>query len=225
MNRGRHAKTWRKWALLSGLMAFAGMGCTPATLWFLAGGADKKEPPPMPLTAQDGKKEITVAILATATPGLSIDCAGMERELAVEIGKRMTEETKEERHPIRVIDQSKVQQARSKSGGSWQEPTALGKQLGADYVLDVTLTAMSMMPSEYGGEMFEGRGSVSIAVYNVAQPGKKLFDYVQNPNAPMKSTGAATTASYRQFFIKRIASDIAYQHVPHRPTHGLPPLQ
>jgi hypothetical protein len=211
--------------VLSGLMAFAGMGCTPATLWFLAGGADKKEPPPMPMSSKDGKKEITVAILTTAAPGLSVDCAGVERELAVLIGQRMTDETKEDRRPIRVVDQAKIQRARNKAGGNWQEPAALGKQVGADYVLDITLTSMSMMPAEYGGEMYQGRGSLNVAVYDTTQPGKKLYDYVQTSSAPIQSTGAVNAAGYRQTFVKQMASDIAFRHVPHSPTRGLPPLQ
>jgi hypothetical protein len=211
--------------VLSGLMAFAGMGCTPATLWFLAGGADKKEPPPMPLTAKDGKKPITVAIVATAAPGLGVDCAGVERELAIAIGKRMAAETKEDRHPVQIVDQSKVQSARNKTGGSWQEPTALGKQVGADYVLDITLTSMNMLPAEYGGEMYEGRGSLNVAVYDTTQPGKKLYEYVHNATAPTKSTGAVNAAFYRQFFVERMANDVAYRHVEHPPVRELPPLQ
>src|SRR5215217_550882 len=98
--------TTRRAVLAGGLLAFAGMGCNPATLYFLMRGDDKVKPN-IPLPAKDGKKEVTVAILANGSSATGLDFAGAERELAALIAQKMMVETKEDKHPIRVIEQAK----------------------------------------------------------------------------------------------------------------------
>src|SRR4051794_32416987 len=95
--------TTRRALLAGGLLAFAGMGGNPATLYFLMRGDDKVKPE-IPLPVKEGKKEVTVVILANGSPSLGYDFAGAERELAALTAQKMMIETKEDKHPIRVIE-------------------------------------------------------------------------------------------------------------------------
>ncbi len=228
MGRGRRSTAWRRWVIGLGLLALASMGCSPSTLWFLMRGDDKK-PPEVPLPAKEGKKEVTVAILASAAPTLGADpaFAGTERELAVLVGQRMAEETKDDRRPIRVIDQAKIEHFKATAPQDWRvmDPAAVGKKLGADYVLDLTLESMSIFQPEYGREFYQGRATGTVAVYDTDKPGQKLQDYPLLSVGEQRSTAALTPAGYRKWFVTKVATEIANRHVPHVAVRDLPPLQ
>jgi len=208
-------QTTRRLVLAGGLAAFAAMGCNPATLYFLMRGDDKVQPN-IPLPAKDGKKEVTVAILANGSPSLSYDFAGAERELVALAAQQMMTETKEDKHPIRVIEQGKVDKFKA-ANPNWKTLSggAVGKQLGADYVIDLTLTSMSMYQPEYGQEFFQGRASLQVVVYDTATPDKPLRDYVHNSMEEPKSTAADSPAGYRRSFVAKVAQEVAYRHIPH----------
>jgi hypothetical protein len=214
--------TTRRALLVGGLVAFAGMGCNPATLYFLMRGDDKVKPE-IPLPAKEGKKEVTVVILANGSPSLSYDFAGAERELVALVAQKMMTETKEDKHPIRVIEQAKVDKFKA-ANPSWQTLSggAVGKQLGADYVIDLTLTSMSMYQPEYGKEFYQGRASLQVVVYDTATPDKPLQDYVHNSMEEPRSTAADSPAGYRRRYIAKVAQEVAYRHIPHVTASHLP---
>jgi hypothetical protein len=227
MGRGQRSKAWQKWAVLTGLLALTGMGCSASTLGFLF--RDDKRPPEIPLPAKEGKKQVTVAILANASPTLSADpaFAGVERELAALLGQRLAEETKDDRRPIQVIEPSKVEHFKATSAQDWRvmDPAAVGKKLGADYVLDLTLESMSIYQPEYGREFYQGRATGQVTVYDTDKPGQKFQDYPLLSMGEQRSTAAVTPAGYRKFFIEKVAREIAHRHIPHETVRELPPIQ
>lgn len=214
--------TTRRAVLAGGLAAFAAMGCNPATLYFLMRGDDKVKPE-IPLPAKEGKKEVTVAILANGSPGLSYDFAGAERELVALAAQKMMTETREDKHPIRVIEQGKVDKFKT-ANPNWKTLSggAVGQQLGVDYVIDLTLTSMGMYQPEYGKEFYQGRATLQVVVYDTATPDKPLRDYIHNSMEEPKSTAALSPAGYRRWFIEKVAQEIAYRHIPHVTASHLP---
>lgn len=214
--------TTRRALLVGGLAAFAGMGCNPATLYFLMRGDDKVKPN-IPLPAKEGKKDVTVAILANGAPSLSFEFAGAERELAALIAQIMMMETKEDKHPVRVIEQGKVDKFRA-ANPNWKTLSGgtIGQQLGADYVVDLTLTSMGMYQPEYGKEFYQGRATLQVVVYDAAIPDKPLRDYIHNSMEQPKSTAALSPAGYRRWYIEKVAQEVAYQHIPHVTASHIP---
>jgi hypothetical protein len=184
---------------------------------------DDKVKPEIPLPAKDGKKEVTVVILANGSPGLAYDFAGAERELVALVAQRMMMEMKEDKHPIRVIEQGKVDKFKA-SNPNWKTMSggAVGKALGADYVIDLTLTSMSMYQPEYGKEFFQGRASVQVVVYDTATPDKPLRDYIHNAMEQPESTASRSPAGYRKWFIEKVAEEVAYRHIPHVTASHIP---
>ena len=222
----RANRVWRRRAVLGGLVAVFGLGCSPSSLWFLMRGDDKRQPE-IPLPAKKDKDHVTVAILANGSPTLGIDFAGAERELATLVGKRMADETQKDEHPIRVVEASKVERLKHTPGRDWRtaNPAALGKELGVDYVLDLTLNSMTMYQPEYGREFYQGRASLQVVVYDTEKPDAPIQDYVHNSMSPEKSTAAVTPAFYRKHFIDQVATEIAHRHIPHMAVRELPAMR
>ncbi|HVK18602.1 MAG TPA: hypothetical protein VM533_16835 [Fimbriiglobus sp.] len=228
MGRGQRSAAWRRWVIGLGLLAFASMGCSPSTLWFLMRGDDKRDPV-SPLPCKDGKDVVTVAILSSASPTLGMDpyFTGSERELATLIGQRMAAETKEDRRPIRVIEQSKMEQFKKTPGQDWRtmNPAAIGKKVGADYVIDLTVNSMSIFQPEFGREFYQGRAQLQVVVWDVEKPDAPYQDYFHPSVGEQKSTAALSPAGYRKWFVNEVATEVAHRHIPHVATRKLPPVQ
>lgn len=214
--------TTRRALLAGGVAAFVGLGCSPSTLYFLMRGDDKIKPE-IPLPVKDGKKEVTVAILANGSPSLGYDFAGAERELSALVAQKMAAGTKEDKHPIRVLEQAKVDKFKT-ANPNWKTLTGgvIGKQIGADYLIDLTLTSMSMYQPEYGKEFYQGRATLQVVVYDTATPDKPLQDYIHNSAQEQQSTAATSPAGYRRWFIAKVAEEVAYRHIPHVTASHLP---
>lgn len=214
------------WAALTLLTVLSSLGCSLSTLGYIFSG-DGTVQPITPLPAKKGKDAVTVAILANADPTLGMDpaFAGAERELVALIGKKMAEGTVKEDHPVKVVEASKIEKLRAKAGGGWQNPAALGQQVGADYVIDLTLKSMSIYQPEYGREFFQGRANVQVVVYDTEKPDDVYQEYYHNEIAPQKSTAGASPAGYRLMFLNQLGQSIAFRHIPHVSTRQLPPVQ
>lgn len=208
------------------MMALTTMGCSLSTLGYILSG-DGTVQPITPLPAKKGKDFVTVAILSNADPSLGMDpaFAGAERELATIIGKRMAEGTVKEDHPIRIVEAGKIDKIRSKAGAGWQNPAAIGKQVGADYVIDLTLKSMSIYQPEYGREFYQGRANVQVVVYDTDKPDEVYQDYIHPEMIPQQSTAAVSPAHYRKKLIEQMGQSIAFRHIPHVSTRQLPPVQ
>ena len=221
MSRNR---LYQRLALGLGVVALAGMGCSPITaIWALSGGlSNRKAPPDYPLPVKEGKKEITVAIVASASPTLMTDFAGVERELARLVGKRLMDDTKDDSYPITVVEPSKVEKAMRTPGRDWRtvSPAVIGQEVGADYVIDLTVNSMSMVPREFGGEIFQGQANLQVVVYDTAKPDHPFQQFPVNVMGVQKSATAVSPNYYRQMFVTKVATDLAWKHVPHLPEYG-----
>lgn len=205
---------WQRFALILGLLTFFSMGCTPATIWTLFGG-DKKRPAEHPLKAKDKKDEITIAILPNAVATLGTDFAGVHRELAEIAAKRFMEETKDDKHPIKVIELSKVEKFQA-ANPNWKimTPGKIAKQLGADYLIDLDVREISMFQPDYGREAFAGKALISVATWDADEPDKAINQYVLSPQSNPKTASTTTPDQYRREFVDRIAAELAWKHVP-----------
>ena len=154
--------------------------------------------------------------------------AGAERELATLIAQRMTAETAKDDHPIRIIEQSKIDKLKHQPGRDWRtlNMAAEGKKLGADYVIDLTLNSMSIFQPEFGREFYQGRAQLQVVVWDTDKPDAPYQDYFHPAIGEQQSTATKSPAGYRKFFINKVAAEVAHRHIPHVATRGeLPPVQ
>ncbi|MGL6074735.1 MAG: hypothetical protein ACRC8S_11290 [Fimbriiglobus sp.] len=213
MNRNR----FRKWACLLSLLALAGAGCSPGSLaWLLQ---DSKAKPQYPLPPIDKKKEVTVLVMVNKAPELGNNplYATVDRELPGLIARQMVMDTKEDKYPIRTIDQSALEKFKSSSRKDWRtmSPALIGKELGADYVIDVNLVKMSVFQQELAKEFCQGRANLDVTVYITSQPEKIFEQYQHNSHQVEKSVMDKTPDQYRRWFTEHIAREIAWRHIPH----------
>lgn len=221
-------RVWGRRAILAaGVLGLASLGCNPATMGYFLFRGDEKVPPEHPLPPKEGKDGITVAILTSSAPTLSMEFAAVDRELAQKIAKRLVEETKDADHPITVIEQSKVDRLKSSGTRDWRTMNGadIGKELGADYVIDMTVTSMSMLQPEYGKEYYQGRASLQVVVYDSTNRDGPYREYVHNSMLPTKSTEAVTPAFYRNIFLDRVATELAWRHIPHVADRQMVPVR
>jgi hypothetical protein len=223
MNQDRTRIIWRRCAIALSLLAMFGFGCSPSTLFFLMRGDDKREPV-IPLPAKEGKDHVMVAIFTSSSPTVGLDFAGSERELGQLIGQTMTRETAGEKRPIRIVEQSKVDRARNTPGRDWRTANlaSLGKELEADYVLDITVNSMSMNQPEFGGEFYQGRANLQVVVYDSDRPEAPISDYPHTVTGQNKGVIHGSSSQYRKNFLQQVATEIAHQHISHIAVQAFP---
>ena len=210
-------------AVLAGLLTVAVAGCTPASLgWMLR---DTKAKPEHPLLPVKDKKEITVLIIGSKAQHLGMDpmFASIDRDLPSLIARELMHDTKDDKHPIVAIEQAKLAKWKTTSGSDIRtvSPAVVGKQLGADYVIDVTVNSMTIYSPELAREFCKGNASVDVVVYDCSQPDKKLQEYSHPSPQQERSTGAMTPKDYARWFTERLAKEIAWRHIPHDTTDRL----
>lgn len=209
---GRKSK---KWALLTGLLAVAGAGCSPSSLGWLM--QDSKTKPTHPLPVKTGKKEVTVLVLTSQPPNVSADPMFLTaaRDVAAGIAAELTLETKDSSTPIVVVEPAKLERQKQ-SLPDWRTvgPGVLGKQLGADYVIDATINSVSMYSRQNANELYAGEAEVEVAVYDTATPDVKIQSYTHQSKQPEKFKDGSPGA-YRNQFLRRLGVEIARKHVPY----------
>lgn len=220
MGRKQFARVWRHAVAVAALVAVGGVaGCNPATLlWFMNRG-DGKAPPKYPLAPKDDKAEVTVALLVTASPTLSVEFAGIHRELGDLLARKLEAETKDVKKPlkpIKVIEQAKVDRYLS-ANPNWKvtSPGNIAKGLGADYLIDLTVSQIGLYSAEYGREACAGSATIAGAVYDAESPDRVKWEYVHTSNPGPQGAGVMTAPVYRKWFVDRLASELAWRHAPH----------
>jgi hypothetical protein len=201
-------------ALAAVVVGVLGGGCTPAsTLYFLFRG-DGKQPAEYPLTPKEGKNSVSVAVLVTA-PAAGWEFAAIDRELATAVARKFTELTKDGKAPIKVLDPAKIDKFKATTP-DWKALSSaeLGKQLGADYVIDVTLANMTLYEPGTGKLMYMGTATVEATATDAAT-GKVLGSYYANPRLDSRPAGDIPPAQYKSKLVERMADEISWKHVAH----------
>src|SRR4051794_16602970 len=108
----------RRVLLTSGLCALGVVGCTPGGLWHLLRG-NGKQPADYPLQPKDGQKEIKVLVTTTSGPDVarSFEFAGLDRDLSTKLSRKLADETRESKHPLKPIDPSAFDKFKAQTPG------------------------------------------------------------------------------------------------------------
>jgi len=224
MNRSTKWLRFYQLFVMAGLVA-SGIGCSPALLWFLNRG-DDKAPAQYPLVTKDGKKEVTVAVIATANAGLLNypEFSGIDRDLAASFGQMLVEETTKDKHKVKVVDQAKVNDLRNKNPLNWDiaNRSQLAKDLGADHLIEVHISKFSLYDKDFGRDICKGTVAVDVKVYDATGNGSAKIEYSHTAQPPLRSTDGSSPMAYKQILIKHVAKDLMHKHVPHTAERDLP---
>ncbi|CAN5426974.1 hypothetical protein BH11PLA2_BH11PLA2_11690 [soil metagenome] len=207
-----------------GTVTAAMTGCDPASLSYFLFKGDGNAPAAYPLKPAEGKKNITVAVIVSA-PNAPVEFAGVERDLTNILGRVFAEQTAKAKVHIKIIDQAKLDRFKLATPG-WKtmSQTEVGKLLGADYVIEASVTGLNLYEAGTGRLMYQGQGTVSAVVYDVAA-GKEHGNYFVNAKLEAKPADAVPPSQYRTLLVQRIAEEISWKHLPHQNDRRVNPVE
>lgn len=218
---------WARRAVWGTFAVVLALGCNPlSTIAFLT-HKDTPNPAPYPLFPKDGskkKEEVTVAVFVSQGSGQSFELGNSENVVASELAKRLPEMAKENKQKLVVVSPTQVNKFKY-SNPNWKQmhPSAWGKQLGADYVLDIHLNKMNLYKPGSLNQLYEGRAEVEVLMYNV-QAGGEPEDYIipfEYPKGTFEDATSIPLGAFKKRFLDRLATEIAQRHIDYRPDSGI----
>jgi hypothetical protein len=192
------------------------VGCNPASLsYFLFRGDGKAPAEEKAFVAPNGKREVAVAVFIAAPQG-NLEFAGLERDLTGAMARSFDEQTKDKKPHVRLISPTKIQSFKTKHPG-WKSLSVveMARELGANYVMDVSVNDIDIYEPGTGRNMYLGRATAEVKTYDVATG--ELFGNPSFVTANTESRPADTMpgGQYRQQLVQRLAIKLTWKHIPH----------
>ncbi len=212
---------WRWMLVLSGFLAWCSIGCNPATFGFLF-PENHIQPEHKIFKGEKqylvmGEKEVTMAVLCHfSEPQLRQELTGADVELAELVTQTLRKNAQENSHKLKIVPITEVRGYYHKQLATRDvNKIELGKHFKADYVLEITVGAMTLYEKNTYPAMFRGNTDIIVDLYDVnsKETNRKVFDknfHVQYPGArgPIDA-GTANPSQFRGLFLTRIANDIS----------------
>ena len=196
-------------------LVVGGAGCNPASLGYFLFRGDQKAPAEAKAFAPvKDKREVTVAILVNS-PANTLEFAGLDRDIVSAISRTFAEQSQDKKPFVKVIEPSKLDRFKAQHPG-WKAMSAsdIGKELGADYAMEMTITGFDLYEKGTGRLMYLGHASADVVTYETAGGTEHSRYFV---DAPIESRPADGTpaAQYKSMLIQRLALRLSWKHIPH----------
>jgi hypothetical protein len=158
------------------LLLASGVGCNPFLFpsYILGVFNDTKIPPEYELykTArkEKDKREFKLVVIPERGRGLSPDFFGQERKLADTFVRKLEKSFEENKEKIKIVPLKEVEAYRNKfPRDEWKAmlPQEIGKHFGADYVIDMELSSLSLYEPKSFGQFFHGTCRLSLTLVDV----------------------------------------------------------
>jgi hypothetical protein len=219
--------TWAKrgvWLTLAAVLTF---GCSPLQTAAFLLHKDDKVPPQYPIRPAEGPKkekeeEISILVLTTKGAGIPQQFAGLDRELASVLAKKLPEAAKENKDKLTVIPPAQLDKFKI-ANPTWRtlHPSQIGQKLGADYVLDITVSHVGLYQPQSAELIYEGRAEVDVGVYEVAAgAGEPRHRYTLQhlyPKTGMIGTTDLPLSQFKQRFLETLTLDVIHKHLEYKP--------
>lgn len=191
------------------------IGCNPASLgYFLFRGDQKAPPEAKAFEPVKDKREVTVAILVNS-PSNTLEFAGLDREVVAATARTFAEQSRDKKPAIKVIEPSQLDRFKAQHPG-WRSMSAvdIGKELGADYAMELTITGFDLYEKGTGRLMYMGRATADVVVYETAGGREHSRYFVEAPIESRPADGMPA-AQYKSMLIQRFALRLSWKHIPH----------
>lgn len=203
-----------------------GSGCTPAAWYFMLRG-DGKAPPQYPLAKIEGKKSVTVLVMASSGPSVAQnwEFAGLDRDLATALSRKLMEDTAQSKTPLKTIDPAAWDKFKANTPG-WKvsHPSAIAKTLGADYVIDVQLAQFKLYDNDTGRHMYQGQARADVTVYRAGNE-DVLHQYSHDAKQPVLPSDSCSPAQYKMKFLDQLVLELSARHTPHNTDRRVAPIK
>ena len=198
-------------------LAWLSLGCSPQTLSiFLLPFVDNNKEPEYKLFAAD--KELTLAVMARfAGAQFQPEYVPADQELAEHVAAFLRKRSQENKHTLKIVPHAEVRALQAKYLDDGGSPLDLGRQLKADYVLDLAIDSFSLYQKGGLPKMYRGSTRISMNLYRVkAKDADDPLVFTKTHNAeftgsrgvPME-VGNSNPADFRQMFMRRLGRDIS----------------
>jgi hypothetical protein len=155
-----------------------------------------------------GKK---VAVLVCGEKGLSSDATSML------LARYLEERLSREGEDITLVPQEKIDKWLNEVGRDDPDYAAIGKGVGSDYVLVVTLANVSL---KNGQTLFKGRADISVALYDSVSGAiayRKIMPQFEYPKFDGPSIVDTNEPKFRNTFLTIVSQHIGVLFYPYDP--------
>jgi hypothetical protein len=219
------------WAAFFGVMS---IGCNPiSTLGFIFRD-EQKVKATIPLKPHlDAKGEVLedvkVVLLCTIPGGGSLDFAGADRELISLVSQRfpMMLAANGVKDNIKVVPTVQVDKFKA-SHPQWKalNPSVMGRQMGVDYVIDITIGGLQIYEPGSNKQIYQGKAEVNVDVYDCTKKSGEPLNHVFQISYPHgmgmgRDASAVSVARFKQELMYEIADKIILHHIDHKPSYGI----
>lgn len=213
----------RRWLLAGFLVCTAAvMACNPiAAPYFLFGGLDPSYPPDFKIAGDDGKKQVNIAVFASAPMETRRELLGAERELTSLFSQQLQDACKRNGESnVVVASSSRVQQFKDHNP-NWQSLTLveLGRKMKADLIIDLEINDLSLFETGSQNTLFLGKSAISVTVVDTrkSEDSTVFQKEVSTTYPPSGSRPVAETnpAEFRRSFLTRVATELTWLFTAH----------
>ncbi len=208
-------RTLRITVLLMALFV-GSLGCNPASLgYFLFRGDQKAPAEAKAFEPVRDKREVTVAILVNA-PANSLEFAGLDRDIVAAASRVFAEQSRDKKPAIKVIDPSQLDRFKAQHP-SWRSMSAadIGKELDADYAMELTITGFDLYEKGTGRLIYLGRATADVVCYETAGGTEHSRYFVDAPIESRPADSSMPASQYKSMLIQRFALRLSWKHIPH----------
>jgi len=204
-------------ALLVGA-AIAGSGCDVQTMAYFLMPEAREDAILKHLASDDPKKDPRVVIL-TYTNGLETraEFIQADRCLADQLADQLKKLADTDQQKLTVLPQRKVETYKN-THPNWKEMDLhqIGRALGADYVIYLEITSLSLYEKNSFNQFLRGRAEITASVAEVAKPDEEPKSNTVTVLYPSEARGGVSAfdsnpVEFRQKFLKQVAKELSYQ--------------
>lgn len=213
---------WRLRVIAAAMfVTIASIGCNPFNLaYFLTGGPEPKIPPEHRLG--DSERETTVLLLAYSSADVQADQVGIDRQLGTTLARQLQERCQVNKEKVKIVPIHKVEKFKADHPG-WKSMGALeiGRQFNADTVIDMELVGFGLYEPGSHRTLYKGRCKIDVAVLDLHKPydgavyKKSFSSEYPRTKGPIPVADDNNTEKFRDMFITRIATDLAWLFTTH----------
>lgn len=212
-------RTSRRTWIFGACFALFSLGCgaNPFILpALLSGGREGKVEAEFKLKPQPRAENAKVVVLVSAKTGaLSPELIGIDRLLNAELISILDARCKENEEKVLILKMPRIDEYKN-DNVNWKtkRPYDIGKELNADYVIDVEIAEIELYKPGPQKNWLQGHASLTITAFDIHKPLKEhayqsLYTVEYPQGREMEVESQAQVSAFRMKFIQRIANDVS----------------
>lgn len=157
----------------------------------------------------EGLKDKRVAVVCRPTTSLQYTNAGVDKQLARELGNLLQQNVKK----LQLVSPDKVEKWTDEN--AWEEYVEVGRAVDAEMLVAVDIEGFSLFQSQ---TIYQGKASVVVRVYDMSDDGKLVYEKTL-PQTIYPAVGGVPTdkpePQFRREFVARLGGEVGRHFYSH----------